>query len=162
MGIAKLGADKAGIRIHRSSPREKGRKDSDAGCRVKAVAAAGRRVRLLSNSEHSKRVFVRGPDEVPRVLPTELGDAGGGVRYICGFIELSALRDRREIRCVGLDEDRVPGQRSSGVLDPDGLLERDDPAEGRDESQIEGLRGKRRVLAEAVDDAADVAGLFVA
>ena len=33
---AKLGADEARIRIHRCSPREKGRKDSDDQTRVKA------------------------------------------------------------------------------------------------------------------------------
>ena len=104
LGVAKLGADEAGIRIHKCSPREKGRKDSDARWRVKADAFRRAKPRLLLDSKYSDGVFVAGLGEGFWVFPAELRDAGRRMGYICGFIAFSTPGNRSQVGGVRLDQ----------------------------------------------------------
>src|SRR5690606_18658374 len=63
---------------------------------------------------------------------------------------------------VGLDQDRVGGLALGCVLDVERGLEGDDAAEARDEAELERRGCEGRVLAEAVEDAADVTRVLFA
>src|SRR5690554_2075454 len=107
-------------------------------------------------------VFPRAFDDRLDVHAAELCELRCSVRHVCGFIGFSSKRDRREVGGVGLDEEGIEGLMRRRVLDRLCVLEGDDPTETGDEAEIESLFGERTVLAETMDDSADVAGGFLA
>src|SRR5207248_876885 len=66
---------------------------------------------------------------------------------------LAAMRNGREIRGVGLDQDPIEWGEPRGLADGLGFGKREDAAEAQMESEIERLARFRRAAGEAVEDA---------
>ena len=85
---------------------------------------------------------------------TGRGERGADDRHEGGLVRLAAVRNRREVRAVGLDEDPVGGRERGRGAHVVGRLERHDAAERQVAVAVE--RGARFVGAagEAVEDRA--------
>ena len=107
-------------------------------------------------------VLVARSGQVLGVFAPEPCDTGCRIGYIRGFIAFSAPGYRGQIGGVGLYQEGIRWLLEGCFLDGHRLVEGHNPAERRDETQIERRSSKRCVFTEAMDDAAHVLRLLFA
>jgi hypothetical protein len=88
-------------------------------------------------------------------------DVFGDEAGVGGFAAFTAMGHGGEIGAIGLDHKLIGGNGASGDLDIGRILERDDASEGDEMAESDDLRGLFRSATEAMENAADAAGVIL-
>ncbi len=75
------------------------------------------------------------------------------MRYVGRFVALAAMRDRRQVRRVGLEHDAVKREGSGDRAQGGGVLEREDPGKTDQQPALEARAGKRFLTGKTVHHA---------
>jgi hypothetical protein len=85
----------------------------------------------------------------------------GDERHMGGLVALPAMRNRREIGAVGLDEQAVQRHEGRHLLELGGARKGHDSGQRQVVSGVQDAPGGGRVAGEAVEDHRDVPGLLL-
>ena len=113
------------------------------------------------NPEQAEKVGCRGLGKFLKANSFQFCYFVRNMAYQCGMIQFAAMRDRRQIGGVGLDEQSVKRDKTGHFLDLQSVFERDDAGYGNVEAKGKGRFGHSKGFGKTVKHASNLAGALL-